>query len=125
MAKSEKALTEALRTEFLAKIIALFEGEDSEVLRVKSGQIAIPCVDEERNDRFVTIKVEIPKGSREDGEGYDGYGLAQQYAEHCAEQAEKAKKAEADKQKKIAADKAKREAMAKAKAEHQANKANA
>lgn len=125
MAKSEKMLTEALRNEYLAKIIAWFEGEEADVLRTKSGQIAIPCVDEERNDRFVRITVEIPKGSRDDGEAYDGYGIAQQYAEHCAEQAEKAKKAEEAKAKKIAQDKAKREAMAKAKAEHQAAKAKA
>lgn len=124
MAKTEKELTEALRSKFVTELMQYFTDKGEEdVLRTKAGQFAIPCLDEERNDRFVRITVEIPKGSRDDGEPYDAYSVAEQYAEDCRAKAEEKKKAEEAKARKIAKDKAVREAKARAKAEHEAKKA--
>jgi hypothetical protein len=122
MAKTTKELHEELRNKFLAELIIHYEGNEEEVLRVKSNEIAIPCVDSEGNEEFVTITVKVPTGSRDDGEPYDGYGMAEQYATKVANDLAKAEKAKADKEKKIAKDKAAREAKARAKAEHEAKK---
>ena len=98
------------------------------VAALESGIIAreyesIMGVDEEGNDEWCVLTIKVPTGSRDDGEAYDGYGMAQQFAEHEAEKAEKAKQAKADKERKIARDKAQREAKAKARAEAEAKKA--
>ena len=122
MAKSRKQLHEALRNKFLTHFAELLTAEGEEVLRTKSNEISIPTLDEEGNEEFVVITFKVPTGSRDDGEAYDGYGVAQQYAESIAEKAEKAKKAEEEKARKIARDKAMREQRARAKAEHQAQK---
>jgi hypothetical protein len=93
-----------------------------EVLRVGSNEICFPCVDESGNDKYVIVTVKVPIGSR-DGDAYDGYSMAEDYAIKEREKAEKAEKAKADKEKKIAKDKAMREQKAKAKAEREAAKA--
>lgn len=118
---SRKALREALRADYLAKVIALFEGAGEEVLRTGSQEIAMPCVDADGNDDFVVITVKVPTGERgEGGAAYDGYSEAEAYALKVAEKAEKAKAAAEKKAAKIAKDAAEREARAKAKAEHAA-----
>ena len=122
MAKTKKQLHEALRNKFLTHFAELLTNEGEEVLRTKSNEIAIPTLDEEGNEEFVVITFKVPTGSRDDGEAYDGYGVAQQYAESVAEKTEKAKKQAEEKARKIARDKAQREARAKAKAEHEAQK---
>lgn len=122
MAKSRKQLHEALRNKFLTHFAELLTNEGEEVLRTKSNEISIPTLDEDGNEEFVVITFKVPTGSRDDGEAYDGYGVAQQYAETVAEKTEKAKKQAEEKAKKIARDKAQREARAKAKAEHEAKK---
>ena len=122
MAKSKKQLHEALRNKFLAHFTDLLTAEGEEVLRTKSNEISIPTLDEDGNEEFIVITFKVPTGSRDDGEAYDGYGVAQQYAESVAEKAEKAKKQAEEKARKIARDKAQREARAKAKAEHEAQK---
>ena len=120
MAKSRKQLHEALRNKFLTHFAELLTAEGEEVLRTKSNEISIPTLDEEGNEEFVVITFKVPTGSRDDGEAYDGYGVAQQYAESVAEKAEKAKAEAEKKAKKIERDKAQREARAKARAEHEA-----
>ena len=100
----------------------LTEEEGEEVLRVKSNEIAIPTVDEEGNEEFMVITFKVPTGSRDDGEAYDGYGVAEQYAQSVAEKEAKAKADAEKKAKKIERDKAQREAKAKAKAEHEAKR---
>ena len=123
MAKTKKQLHENLRNKFLALIAEYLTEQGEEILRVKSNEIAIPCLDEEGNEEFMVLTFKVPTGSRDDGEAYDGYGMAQQYAESVVEKAEKAEKAKAEKERKIARDKAMREQRAKAKAEHDAKKA--
>lgn len=123
MAKSKKALHEGIRNKFMNAVVAFLEGQDEEVLRTKSNEIAIPTLDEDGNDEWCVITFKVPTGSRDDGEAYDGYGMAEEYTAKEAEKAVKAAEAEAKKQAKIAKDKAEREARAKAKAEHEAKKA--
>lgn len=123
MAKSKKVLHEGIRNKFMTAVVAFLEGQDEEVLRTKSNEIAIPTLDEDGNDEWCVITFKVPTGSRDDGEAYDGYGMAEEYTAKEAEKAVKAAEAEAKKQAKIAKDKADREARAKAKAEHEAKKA--
>ena len=106
----------------MTKVVDWLVEQGEEVLRTKSNEIAIPTLDEEGNDEWCVITFKVPTGSRDDGEAYDGYGMAQQFAEAQAEKAEKLAKAQAEKERKIARDKAHREARAKAKAEHEAEK---
>lgn len=123
MAKSKKQLHEGIRNKFMKAVVEYFEQElGEEVLRTKSNEIAIPCVDEEDNDEWCVITFKVPTGSRDDGEAYDGYGIADEYIAKEADKAEKAAKAKAEKEKKIARDKAQRETKAKAKAEHEIKK---
>jgi hypothetical protein len=119
MAKSKKQLHDLLRSSFMNKVIQLFTDSGEEVLRTGSQEIAIPCVDEEGNDEYIVITFKVPTGSR-DGEAYDGYSMAEDYAMKERDKAEKAAKAKIEKEKKIARDKAMREQKAKAKAEREA-----
>ncbi len=119
MAKSKKVLHEELRAKYMKLVSDLLAEQDEEILVVGSNEIAIPCVDSEDNDEYMVITFKVPTGSR-DGDIYDGYEMAEDYARKVREQAEKAEKAKAEKEKKIARDKAQREAKAKAKAEREA-----
>ena len=122
MAKTKKQLHEALRNKYLDLFIQFLTEQGEEVLRIKSNEIAFPVVDEERNDEFIKVAISVPTGSRDDGEAFDGFGMAEQYAEKVKTDEEKAKAEAEKKAKKIARDKAQREAKAKAKAEHEAKK---
>lgn len=120
MAKSRKQLHEALRQRFIGMATEWLTEQGEEVLRTKSNEISIPTLDEEGNEEFMVISFKVPTGSRDDGEAYDGYAVAQQYAESVADKEEKAKANAEKKAKKIERDKAQREARAKARAEHEA-----
>ena len=122
MAKTKKQLHEGIRAKFIGMFTEYLTGQGEEVLRTKSNEIAIPTLDEDGNEEFIVITFKVPTGSRDDGEAYDGYSVAQQYAESVAEKEEKAKADAEKKAKKIAKDKAQREARARAKAEHEAKK---
>jgi len=95
---------------------------DTDVLPVSASELAIPVLDEEGNEKFVLIKVSIPRGTR-NGQGgydpYDGYAIAEDYAQDCVEKAQKKADAEAKKQAKIAKDE---KARAEKKALAEANK---
>ena len=122
MAKTKKQLHEGIRNKYLALITNYLTEQGEEVLKVKSNEIAIPCLDEEDNEEFIVLTFKVPTGSRDDGEAYDGYGVAEQYAEKVKADEERAKAEAEKKAKKIAKDKAMREQRAKAKAEHEAKK---
>ena len=122
MAKTKKVLHEEIRNKYMAMLSQYLAEREEEVLEVGSNEIAIPCLDSEGNDEYMVITFKVPTGSR-DGEAYDGYAMAEDYAMKIREQAEKAAKAKAEKEKKIAKDKAMREQKAKAKAEREAAKA--
>ena len=86
---TEKTLCENLRAFHLNEIIKIYESRDDEVLRTASNEIAIPVVDSEGNERYIVITVKVPTGSR-DGDAYDGYSMAEDYAMKRAERKAKA-----------------------------------
>ena len=113
MAKlTRKQLDEKLKLSILEKVSTFLENDGEEVLRTKSNIIALPTVDEEGNDTYVTITFSVPTGTRQ-GDAYNGHEEAINYAHDINEKAKK----KAAKDAKAAADKAKREAKAKEKAE--------
>jgi hypothetical protein len=112
---SKKATNDALRNQYVEKLMEVLSGMDEDVLRVGSNELAIPVVDAEGEDSYVVFTVKVPTGSR-DGDAYDAYGLAQEYEMKTKEKAEKAKKAAAEKARKIAKDEAMRKQKAEAKA---------
>jgi hypothetical protein len=122
MAKTKKVLHEEIRNKYMAMLSQFLAEQEEEVLEVGSNEIAIPCLDSEGNDEYMVITFKVPTGSR-DGDAYDGYAMAEDYAMKMREKAEKEAKAKAEKEKKIAKDKAMREQKAKAKAEREAAKA--
>ena len=109
------AMETALRTSRLNQIVKALTDAGEEVLFVGTNEITIPCVDADGNEGFVNVKVSVPRGTR-NGDGtydpYDGYAVAEFFANDQKEKAEKKKATEAKKAAKIAADKAKREAKA-------------
>lgn len=117
MATSKKSLNEKLRNSYLSLVSDYLKEKGEEILVTGSNEICLPCVDSEGNDEFLVITFKIPTGSR-DGDPYDGYSIAEDYAMKQKAKAEKAKENAEKKAAKIAKDKADREAKAKAKAEH-------
>lgn len=86
---SKASLENALRSEIMEVIVnALCEhfdlDKEKQIEIVGSGEIAIPVVDAEGNDKYPKIKVSIPRGTR-NGEGgyipYDGHEAAVAYKE--------------------------------------------
>ena len=117
-------LETALRNQFLTFVSESVQTSfDTDALAVSASELAIPCLDAEGNEKFVLIKISIPRGTR-NGEGgfdpYDGYAAAQDYADTLTERAAKKAEIEAKKQAKIAKDQQKR-AEKKALAEANAN----
>lgn len=113
-----KATNEALRAQYIDMITKLLVKSDEEVLRVKSNEIAIPCVDKDGEDNYVVITIKVPTGSR-DGDPYDGYGEAESYALSVKQKAEKAAVEAEKKAKKIARDEAMRAKKAEQKAKRE------
>ena len=85
-----KATNEALRAQFVELVSKMMADRGEDVLRVKSNEIAIPCVDKDGEDNWVVITIKVPAGSR-DGDAYDGYGEAESYQMKVKEKAEKDK----------------------------------
>lgn len=106
-------LETALRTQYLDLVREMVENQiETDALVVSGSEIAIPCLDAEGNERFVLIRVSIPRGTRNGAGGYepyDGYRVAEDYAMTLEDRAEKKAKAEEKKQAKIARDQKARE----------------
>jgi hypothetical protein len=113
-----KATNDALRAQYVDIISKLIADSGEEVLRVKSNEIAIPCVDRDGEDSYVVVTIKVPSGSR-DGDPYDGYGEAESYALSCKQKAEKAAADAEKKAKKIARDEAMRAKKAEQKAKRE------
>ena len=94
-------LETALRNTYLSFISQTISQEmETDVLPVSASELAVPCLDDEGNEKFVLIKVSIPRGTRNGSGGYDpydGYAVAEDYAEDCKEKAQKKADAEANK----------------------------
>lgn len=118
--KSKKSVNDTLRNRYFSAVSKyLAETLGEEVLVTNSNEVCVPCVDDNGDDSYVVITFKVPTGSR-DGEAYDGYIAAQDYADKVAAKKAKAEKAAAEKAAKIARDTAAREAKAKAKAKAKA-----
>ena len=113
-----KNTNEALRAQYIELLTKLLSEGGEEVLRVKSNELAIPCVDKDGEDNYVVITIKVPTGSR-DGDPYDGYGEAESYAMSVKQKAERDAEKAAAKAKKIAKDKAYREKQAENKAKRE------
>lgn len=111
---SKASLETAIRNEYLDFLTtAISEHFNADVLDVSASEITIPVVDAERNEKFVLIKVSIPRGTR-NGDGgyvaYDGYAAHRDWelakadkADKEAKRKEKAERAEKEKERKRAA----------------------
>ena len=108
MATSNKVLNDKLRERYLSIVGDALTAKDEEVLRVGSNELALPCLDEEGNEKFIVVTIKVPTGSRE-GEAYDGYSMAEDWENKCKNKAEAAKKKAEEKAKKIERDKKMRE----------------
>ena len=99
MEKNKATLESELRNDILDSICGfLSEHYGVDTLRVSASEIAIPCLDSEKNEKFGLIKVSIPRGTRT-GEGgytpYDGYAAHEAYLDEIKEkEAKKAASAE-------------------------------
>lgn len=106
-------LETALRNECLELLHEMLDAKyGCDVLPVSASELTLPVTDAEGNEKWLLIKVSVPRGTR-NGEGgydpYDGYAVAEDYALTCEEKAQKKADAEAKKQAKIARDQKKRE----------------
>ena len=105
-------LETALRNRFIGFVKEMVsEKVDTDALPISASELVIPCLDDEGNEKWVQIKISIPRGTR-NGEGgynpYDGYAAAEDYTLDCEEKKAKKDAAEAKKQAKIARDEQKR-----------------
>lgn len=108
---SKASLENGLRNKFLSFLSNTISQEmETDVLPVSASEITIPCLDEEGNEKFVLIKVSIPRGTRNGNGGYDpydGYAASEAYVlEQESKAQEKAvkkamKEAEKNKKKKM------------------------
>lgn len=116
MATNRKALREAVKLDYLSSVSEFLTHGGEQVLRVGSNEIALPVVDSEGNEDFLVLTFKIPTGSR-DGEAYDGFAMAEDYALHVRVKAEAAEAKAKAKAKKVARDAKARADKAKAKGE--------
>lgn len=89
---SKAQLETKLRMDMMNRIVKMVNDElGTDGLVVSASEIAIPVLDEENNEKFVLVKVSIPRGTR-NGEGgytpYDGYAAAEMYADEIASKAQ-------------------------------------
>lgn len=117
---SKKATNDALRLDYTTKLVEMLTAAGEDVLRVGSNEIAIPVVDAEGEDSFVTFTIKVPTGSR-DGDIYDGYAMAQDYTMKQEQKETKAAEAAKKKAAKIARDQKMREQKQAAKAQREGN----
>lgn len=113
---NKKEAIDGLRSKTLQRITNFFANEGEDVQQTKTGTVMFPAIDELGNECFLTVTVQIPKGSR-DGEAYDGYAEAKNYRLETKQKQDEKITKEAAKQKKIERDKKLREEKAKLKKE--------
>ena len=92
---TQPQLEKELRERIDTKLIPFIEENFGEVLITAPTELTFPVLDAERNDKFATILLKLPRKNR-DGKPYDGYEEAETYRLTVEiEQAEKKAKQEA------------------------------
>lgn len=89
MASDIKKIREGIRAEWVDFLTEVVQRRGDETLQTASNEFAVPVVDHEGGEHYVVITVKIPTGSR-DGDAYDGYAVAEDYAMKCEEKKAKA-----------------------------------
>lgn len=115
---SKASLETELRTAALdvakkAFIEAYGVGEN-EICVVSASEFAIPVTDSANNEKFILVKVSIPRGTRNGTGGYnsyDGYAIAEDYKAECEQRADK--KRISEEKKRLAEEEKQRKALAK------------
>lgn len=103
------------RTEYLNLIEKALIDNGEEVLEIATNAFCFPIVDQDGNDLFIRVKVEVPTGSKD--EPFDGYAMQEDYLLSLEKKREKEKAKAEQKAKKMERDKKQRELSAKIKAE--------
>lgn len=116
MSITKKQATDNLRNTTLQRVIEFFTTAGEDVQQTKTGTVMFPTIDELGNECFITLTVQVPKGSR-DGEAYDGYSEAENFRMETEQKRIDREAKEKAKQKKIERDKKLREEKAKLKQE--------
>lgn len=115
---SKASLETALRVEALQVVKEALSAHydldiDKQICVVSASEIAIPVVDADGNDKFVLIKISVPRGTR-NGKGgydeYDGYDAAKDYKADLERRQAKKDASAAKKEAEAKAREAKREA---------------
>ena len=105
---NNRNLDNQLRNVYLEKIMDFFRKNEEDILQTGSNECVFPVLDSEGNEKWIQVVVKVPTGGR-DGEGFDGYGMAESYQLKLKEKAEKKAEAEKKKAAKIEKDKKLRE----------------
>ena len=105
---NNRNLDNQLRNVYLEKIMDFFRKNEEDILQTSSNECVFPVLDSEGNEKWIQVVVKVPTGGR-DGEGFDGYGMAESYQLKLKEKAEKKAEAEKKKAAKIEKDKKLRE----------------
>lgn len=108
MALSETKLRGNLRTKVTEEIFKACKDMGEDVMMTKANQFCFPCLDENGGEWFARVTVEIPTGSRDDKEPFDGYAMAESYQIKVKEDKVKAEQKAKAKAEKIARDEAMR-----------------
>ena len=88
---SKATLENELRTAFIDKLKQMIEKEyETDSLPVSASEITLPVVDSEGNEKFLLVKVSVPRGTRNGNGGYDPYDGYAASEEYLLEQASKA-----------------------------------
>lgn len=88
---SKAQLENLLRNDFLAKVCSMVdENYETDALAVSASELAIPVLDAEGNEKFILVKVSIPRGTRNGEGGYTPYDGYEAHDAYLAEQESKA-----------------------------------
>lgn len=104
--ESSHKVNEKARNAMLETIIQSLIEKGHEVLKIETNAIAIPFVNELKEESFFRVVVSVPRGSKTDV--FCGYALKEEYERKTVEKEEKRKQQEITKQRKIKQDEERR-----------------
>ena len=96
---SKKVLRDGIKALWMEKVSAWLRECGEDALVFGSNKIAIPVVDAEGGEDWLTFTLTVPTGSR-DGDVFDGYEMARDWEMTQKEKAEKRAEKEKEKEKK-------------------------